>query len=229
MKSIFTAVLLSIACLAFVGCGGDGWEEYKAETQKHIEEATYSVTISESGEIMDEEYWRKDAEERNYRYVHTHWRFSITGKTWIHVNSCKYWDESWTPLSDEHADHYLEIYEDVRETSHPWGLQEHGIPLILHCLDEEVRTPKQVAQATYTVYPNANHRNRWKKPYWRENRDGEIWLHGNSCKQWNFYWQAIPHEQFGHWLDKAIETDEELRNHDGRIIRIHCTANQYRR
>lgn len=77
---------------------------------------------------------------------------------------------------------------------------------------------------------------RHSSAYWREDKNGEIWIHGNACKRWIGYgeraWTPIPTEQAAYWIDKHFEITNQARhkwdfsemvNIDGRRIVVHCS------
>ena len=78
--------------------------------------------------------------------------------------------------------------------------------------------------------------------FWREDKNGEIWIHANGCNRWIGYgeraWEPIPTAQAAYWIDKQAEITNQPRhkwdfsemvNIDGRPIFAHGCRVRWKR
>lgn len=103
MKMLITAVLLSIACLAFAGCGWSpatgSKEDFDRDTREGLKYLMSDGPVIK-GRIQN-------------RYNHTDYLEYVDEFTRrIHVSNCKRWNYNWDPLPYEYANVWQERSND---------------------------------------------------------------------------------------------------------------------
>lgn len=241
MKMLITAVLLSIACLAFAGCGMDE-DDYREGLDDLFPE--YVTVINGEKETGDPQL--RIIHQYN-RFKHKYWkhpyRFDIT----FHGNACEDWQPDWEHYDEaeglEIRSHVLKKPEREKyfETDEILYDKETGKRIRVHCTD--FGKDKAKKDYIYEVDVNYNQRARWRIPYWLEFKNDEFWIHANACPiGWKNYWQPFTPQamkwlqlrndvwEFGNTKQGREEgwTMEQKMRRNGRRVHIHCSRPQNR-
>ena len=243
MRFLITAVLLSIACLAFVGCVGIDEEEWREESEDLYPE--YVTVINGEKETGDPQEW---GIYYRYQFGHKYWKQTNWSNMMFHGNACDDWQPDWKPYGEAEG-------KEIR--SHVIGKSEHryrhfetdielydketGKPLHVHCTD--FGKDKATKDYIYEVDVNYNQRARWRIPYWLEFKNDEFWIHANSCPTgWKNYWkpftpqamkwleirnQVWEYERYPWRVEEGWTMEQKMRM-DGRRVHIHCGRPQNR-
>ena len=119
MRFLMTAVLLSIACLAFAGCA-ESWEEYNAHTNANIDRWNKHL-----GDAVDSSNPLVASSPLELRWTHRDWLEKEDALNYrIHNGRCDRWNQNWVPLPPDQASVWRRRRNAEQEKpEHKWDMK----------------------------------------------------------------------------------------------------------